>query len=207
MAAFFPDLLEEFLGSDFLLTVCRKFHYEEERLSQLRAVAEKMLPFMRGEAFWERGKFGIENERGIEKKEKAFKYEAVVMSLGGGIDALQETYHKEGLLTESYMLEALADELLLQGCKAYNCYMEENGGYYVAGYHFPGSGGSFPLETLPELLKGFEHTGHKLTCNKAFCMSPQKSVAFVAELTKDRKARCGSICADCDNKDCPNRAD
>lgn len=202
MSLFFPDLLEDFLSPDFLVNVCRKFHYGEEQITELRAVAEEMLPWMHREAFWERRKSGVMD--GQQAGAANGTYEDVVMSLGSGLDRLQEGYQEKGLLSESYMLEALASGLLLAGYGAYNRYVEENRDCHVARYHFPGGEEGFPLEMVSVLLKGFSGP---VVCNGAFCMIPKKSVVFVAELTQDMQIRCGGICAGCHNVQCPNRVE
>ena len=149
MADFFPDLLERFLGEAFLKGVCRKYHYGEGQEVELRAVAEEMLPLMQREAFWESRESGSFN--GKQKETKGATYEDVIMSLGSSLDSLQESYHERELLSESYMLEALASELLLMGYGAYNRYVREKRNWHVARYHFPGSEENFPLKMVPEL--------------------------------------------------------
>ena len=202
MADFFPDLLEGFPEKAFLEGVCRKYHYGKAQEVELKAVAEEMLPLIRREAFWESRESGSLN--GKLKETAGAAYEAVIMSLGSSLDSLQESYHAKEQLSESYMLEALASELLLVGYGAYNRYVKEKGNWHVARYHFPGSEENFPLEMVPELLKGFQC---QLTCNAAFCIIPKKSVVFVAELTQNEKIQCESICADCHNMHCPNRVE
>lgn len=198
MEAFFPELLDGFLDRNFIKKVCEKFHYEETDYSELLAVAGKMLPFMRREAFWEVCTPWIWN--GEEKADVV--YEGVVMTLGKGLDCLQENYHKEGMLTESYMLEALTSELLLTGYSAYNRHVREGCGWHVARYHFPGSERSLPLDMLPYMLSRFSI---QVSCNEAFCMLPKKSVVFLAELTQDERVRCEGICVGCGNVNCSNR--
>ncbi len=129
-------------------------------------------------------------------------HEQVVMSLGNGVDCLQERYSERELLSQSYMIEILASELLLQGYAAYNHYIRDNTDWHVARYHFLGSEDDFPLEMLPDLLKEFTPL---ITCNSTFCMLPKKSVAFIAELTQDEKVKCRGICVGCDNLNCSNR--
>ena len=204
MAAFFTDLLDSFAEPVFLEKVRIKFHFGEAQAADLRAVAEEMLPLMRQEAFWERRESRVPEQQGGKKGiyGKEGVYEEVVMSLGSGVDALQESYGRREMLSESYMLETLANELLMQGYAAYNRYLAEHADWHVAVYHFPGSGEGFPLEMLPGLLEGY---GPRITCNAAFCISPKKSVAFVAELTQDEKIRCAGICAGCSQIRCPNR--
>ena len=202
MADFFPDLLGRFLGEAFLKGVCRKYHYREGQEVELRAVAEEMLPLMQREAFWESRESGSFN--GKQKETAGAAYEDVIMSLGSSLDSLQESYHEKEQLSESYMLEALASELLLMGYGAYNRYVREKRNWHVARYHFPGSEENFPLKMVPELLKGFQY---QITCNTAFCIIPKKSVVFVAELTRDEQIQCESICAGCHNVQCPNRVE
>ena len=198
MQAFFPELLDSFLDRDFIKKVSEKFHYGEIYLSELQAVAGEMLPLMRQEAFW---KVCAPWVWDCEGKTDAV-YEGVVMTLGKELDCLQESYHKEGMLTESYMLEALASELLLHGYKAYNRYVREVEGWHVARYHFPGSEKSLPLEILPHMLSRFSV---QVSCNEAFCIMPKKSVVFLAELTQDEQVKCEGICVGCGNVRCSNR--
>lgn len=199
MAAFFEELLDAFLEADFLRTVQKKFHYGEEQFRVLAAVAEEMLPIMRKEAFWTKGKAhcSITNPG-----ESALVYEDVVMSLGKGVDELQETYSNKGMLLESYMVETLTSELLRQGYAAYNKCVEAEGIWHVARYHFLGSEEGFPLERLPNLL---ENLTNQVSCNLCFYMEPKKSVAFVAELTQDQTVQCEGICVGCGRTDCPNK--
>ncbi len=198
MAAFFSDLLDDFLKDHFLRRVLQKFHYRETQWKELYGVAEKMLPLMQKEAFWERGKSCFTEP---SKEHSPVKYEDVVMSLGNGLDDLQENYNKKGLLSEIYMLQNLASELLMLGYSSYNQYISKNMDWHVAKYHFLGSEKEFPLEMLPKLLRRLTP---KITCNEAFCILPKKTVAFVGELTQDEEIHCEGICAGCQSKNCPN---
>ena len=202
MAAFFSEVLDAFLTPDFLEGVRRKFHYGDTKTAAFQAVAQEMLPLMREQAFWDSSAFSLESCQPEESADAV--YERVIMSLGGGLDALQEHYSEEGKLSESYMLEVLASELLLKGYGAYNRYVRENRDRYVARYHFLGSEEAFPLELLPELLEGM---AGRIVCNSAFCLIPKKSVVFVSELTQDTKVQCESICVGCHNLQCPNRTE
>ena len=200
MAAFFSNVLDRFLSPTFLEGVLKKYHYEEAQASEFQVVAEEMLPLMREEAFWER-RVSLEGNK-HQSEECNMMHEKVVMSLGIGVDRLQEKYSKRELLSQSYMIEVLASELLLQGYAAYNHYIRENTDWHVARYHFLGSEEDFPLEMLPDLLKELTPL---ITCNSAFCMLPKKSVAFIAELTQDDKVQCRGICVGCNNLNCSNR--
>lgn len=200
MKDFFPDLLDKFLLPDFLEGVREKFHYGDTQKDEFYAVAKEMLPLMRKEAFWASKEFLLKDSYQPEISDAA--YEQVVMSLGKEIDCLQEQYSEKGMLSQSYMIEVLAGELLMQGYDAYNRYVKEMTDRHVAKYHFLGSEEAFPFEMLPQLLE--ELTG-QVTCTSAFCMSPKKSVAFIAELTRDESVQCKGICVGCNNVRCPNR--
>lgn len=202
MEGFFPELLDEFVSEDFLKKVRVKYHFDEEQAAQIQAAADEMLPKMREEAFWSRQESFSNNE--WQSKDTGTAYENVAMSLGIGVDLLQESYSEKGLLLESYMVEVLASELLMRGYDAYNRYVMEHTAYHVARYHFPGSEEALPLEILPQLLNGLTH---KITCNSAFCMQPKKSVVFISELTQDETVSCKGICVGCSNTACPNRVE
>lgn len=206
MARFFEDLLDAFSDKSFLEKVYKKYHYGEEQLPLLAAVAAEMLPLMRREACWERQEWKVTGQTGGEIGMICPPvFEQVIMTLGAGVDALQEAYLEKGLLSESYMIEALASELLLAGYSAYNRYMAAETAFHVARYYFPGSEENYPLEKLPFLLG---RTKLPVTCNDAYCMQPKKSVVFVAELTEDETVHCQGICVGCRGsagRKCPNR--
>ncbi len=200
MKAFFSDVLDDFLSPVFLEGVRQKFHYGDTQEDEFQKVAEEMLPLMREEAFWEREESFVKNHHQMENGTAI--YENVVMSLGKELDHLQESYSDRGMLSQSYMLEVLASEFLLQGYEAYNRYIRANTDWHVARYHFLGSEEDFPIELLPSLLK---RVAPQITCNSAFYMLPKKSVAFISELTQDVSLQCKGICVGCNNISCSNR--
>lgn len=192
MRAYFADLLEAFISPSFLGAVKKKYHYPEEDFESLCSVAKAMAPLMERDACWEHRLVSV----GLHQEAE------VSMTLGRRIDVLQEQYLSQGLLSESYMMEALASELLLQGYSAYNHVVAEETAYHVKRYHFLGSEENYPVERLRELLERLEMP---VICNEAFCMIPKKSVAFVAELTKEAGVHCQGICVGCHSRNCPNR--
>lgn len=200
MSAFFAEVLDDFIKPAFMEKVRIKYHYEETAKGRLLETAGKMLPLMRREAFWERLEFQTGEWKQAEMPGAA--YERVAMTLGQGLDRLQDEYSRKGCLTECYMTEALASEILTEGYRAYNRYMKENTPWHVARYYFPGSEELFPLKMLPHILKGFSLG---MSCNEACCIQPKKSVVFVAELTGDASVQCEGICVNCRRIHCPNR--
>lgn len=200
MTAFFPELLHAFAKPDFLEKVRKKYHFDEAHRNEIRTVAVEMQSVMRKEAFWETQ--DIPMHKAGRGDNQGTVYENVAMSLGSGVDALQDHYSAEGLLLRSYIVEVLAGELLMRAYEAYNRSVTERTAWHVARYHFPGSEEDFPLEMLPRLLENVEQ---KITCNSAFCMRPKKSVVFIAELTRDMTVHCEGICVGCTNRSCTNR--
>lgn len=202
LTRFFPALLDEFHAARFLENVRRKFHFEEEHADEIRKVAEEMLPVMQKEAFGVSAAYSMRYPG--QRQDADTTYEKAAMSLGKGVDLLQESYSEKGLLMQSYIVETLAGELLMRGYDAYNRSIAAHTDRHVARYHFPGSEEAFPLEILPDLLKDLTQ---EITCNAAYCMIPKKSVVFVSELTRDDTVHCQGICAGCGNSTCPNRTD
>ena len=187
----FGKVIDKCTEEEFLRDVCEKYHYLPEDREQMRQTALSMQSIIEKEAFWQH-----------DFKEKTL-FDNVVISLGEGIDGLQDAYSKKGELTSAYMVEILAGELLLIAYTAYNQYMERTTDYHVARYCFPGSEKEYPLTMLSSILSGLNTP---VICNECYCMIPKQSVAFRALLSKDKSDRCPGICVGCGRKDCPNSA-
>ena len=89
-----------------------KYHYDPEEYPNLKRLAGEMIPCLETEA-----------DGRTEKSKRLFpgdqSFLAVGITLGKGIDALQEKYLQNGFLTESYMIEVLSSELLLEAISLY----------------------------------------------------------------------------------------
>ena len=196
MQPLFSEITALCRDEQFLHGVMKKYHYDPEGYPNLKQLAEQMVPCLETEAGWQ--------DRDLEETfpagERSFL--AVGITLGKGIDALQENYLRDGLLTESYMIEVLSSELLLKSYQAYTKWVAGHRELHVARLHFLGTEGTPGLENLPVLLRELQLP---VTCNEAYCMIPKKSVVFYAELTKDVFTKCAGICLGCGRKDCPNR--
>lgn len=198
---FFESLTESMTKDLFLREFSRKYRYEEPQLPDLAAVAVSMQKSILkdvedGKAGWSCGAIPAGED------DMPDGYLAVCITLGPGIDTLQESYLQQGLLSEAYMVETLASELLLKAYPQWNEWVAGQCALHVRRYHFLGSGEDCPIEVLPRLLKELEVP---VTCTSAYCMLPKKSVAFYAELTTERDVRCEGICAGCKSVGCPNR--
>lgn len=185
------------LTSEFLENVKSRYHYEEKDTEQLKRVASDMVSCLKGQESTYLV-FPGEKCEPKGKKEHAVGFATVVMTLGDKIDLLQERYQKTDRMLESYMVESIGGELLMQGYGQLETWIASRTGYHVAAYHFPGSEDAYPLSMMPELL---ETAGqNKVVCNDGFCLRPKKSVVFLAELTRDEETGCASICDGCSRK-------
>lgn len=193
----FLDILESCTTEEFLGNVCRKYHFTEEQKGELAQMACRMkAPMMEEAAF------------SLKWKEKAGERQPMaqtVMTLGAGVDVLQQSYADEGKLSECYMIEVLGSELLLKAYGEYNHYVADTTEYHVAGYLFLESGREaegLGLEAMEQILAD---SGLDVSCNSAYCILPKKSVVFYARLTKDASAVCPGICRGCGNRECGSR--
>ena len=192
---FFQSVIQSCDSPEFLGEVLRKYHYRDEDAETLRETALRIKESIEQNACWNcRMQITDMNE------ENSFM--EVAMTLGEKIDQLQEQYLQTGLLTEGYMVETLASEILLRGYSAFNQWVSEQTDYAVSRYYFLGSSREYPLSMLPDLL---DHLKLPVTCNQAYCMIPKKSVAFVAALSRNKNTHCQGICVGCSSPDCPNR--
>ena len=183
MQTFFSEITALCRNEQFLHSVMEKYHYDPEEYPNLKRLAGEMIPCLETEAGWQ----DREIKETFPGRDQSFL--AVGITLGKGIDALQEKYLQNGFLTESYMIEVLSSELLLKSYRAYTEWVAVHRNLHVARLHFLGG----EISALP------------VTCNAAYCMIPKKSVVFYAELTKDPFTKCAGICLGCGRRDCPNR--
>ncbi len=190
---FFETLTNRMTKSVFCREVSEKYHYSEAQFSTLKTVSDCMQKQLLQDAGKELAGWSWGG---------LIPLTPVCITLGPGIDSLQEVYLEQGLLSEAYMIEALSAELLLQAYPLWNRLLADRSGMRVRRYHFPGSDESCTLEKLPELLRELQVP---VTCNEAYCLLPRKSVVFYAELTSEPGAVCEGICVGCGSLHCPNR--
>lgn len=190
----FYNLIDNMTSELFLKQVSEKYHYLPKDLPDLLIVAEQMQERILAEASFDVGESREPTEEGLCR--------GVVMTLGDGVDRMQDAYTEAGRLTESFMVEALGNEVLLRAYAVWNHWIEEKTDYHVAKYIFLGNNEAHPLEKLPQFLT---EVSDVVTCNESYFMIPKKSVAFYALLTREDGVRCEGICQSCGRKDCQNR--
>ncbi|MBQ2101741.1 MAG: hypothetical protein II477_11850 [Lachnospiraceae bacterium] len=190
MDKLFKSVVEKCKMAGFAEGVRKKAHYGEDDLELLCEILEKIFECMECAATWS----AKDTDAGLQQE--------VIMTLGAGVDELQETFLAKGEITEAYMVEVLASEILLLAYAEYNQWIKDHTDKTVARYYFLGADSEHLLEDLPSILT---RSGLPVTCTEGYCMLPKKTVAFYAQLTTDHSAVCKGICMGCNRTDCPNR--
>ena len=125
-----------------------------------------------------------------------------VLTLGEGVDRLQDRYRERENMTAAYMAEVISNEILMKSYEAYDRMLAETTDYRVKEFHFPGSEEAYPLSDIGKIL---DMLGAPVQCLTSFCMVPRKSVVFYAELTREKGNVCRSVCQTCEKRSCPYR--
>lgn len=179
------SLCEKDLGN-----MCGRYHFGDAGLPLLRTVYADGIKECRASLF-------------LRLNDREAGTAAVLITLGEGIDRMQDRFMEEGRLSEAYMIECLAMELLN---KAYICteeLLQEACGMWCSAYKFPGC--ELPLVMAAEIVDAFEQK--EVTYNGAYVLIPKKSVAFIMEIQKEKPkaVRENMLCAGCGNKKCIHR--
>ncbi len=182
--------LWECLTDAFLRGVIEKYHYEERDAVLLGRVASDIKICIKDqESFcvsYDERKWPLEREA------------LVTLTLGPGIDLLQERYHSGGLLMESYMLENCSSELLRLGYEKIHRLIVEQTGMYAARVSFFGGEEEYSLNRMAEELK--KRDIKNIACTADYCLRPTKSAAYLVKLCPEETV-VRSICSDCANRD------
>lgn len=192
------NLLEERKVVEMLDHIIKKYHYPEDERETVFSVFYGMRYHILEDAAFSYRLIDLGGGIGAEAEAKA----AVVITLGEGIDRLQNEYLQKDLFVEGFMTEVIAGELLFLCYPVCNQRLKELFGLNVRKYSFLGSTADYPLTLLPDILA---QSGLDLHCNSALYMEPKKSVAFIAELTQEENLICPGICTGCRSENCPNR--
>ncbi|MCF0127963.1 MAG: hypothetical protein HUJ70_05305 [Pseudobutyrivibrio sp.] len=188
----------------FISKVRDKYHFEESQYEEMLMVASDMSKRVRDDV--EKGRAGWTHQLDFlmdQKLHDSANETVVCITLGEGLDRLQEEYREENSLLKEYMVEAIASELLMASYPKWNRQVKDSYNRSVRRYHFWGSEDKYPLEGIPEALR---LTGNPIECNETYCLIPKKSVIFVAELSPvGEEAECAGVCTSCQNTSCDNR--
>jgi hypothetical protein len=163
----------------------------------LQPLYAAMLPVVRARAYY------IWREKDAQIAYE--KYALVLLTLGEGVDALQQVYQDRQCLTEAYMIECLALELLEKAYEEFVKQIQRESGQWAVKIDFLGD--TYPLEWLPKLYSEFDTT--EIVYNEKMVLSPSKSVAFLLPMSETEKKESSlcRICENCSNQSCMFRTE
>lgn len=211
---------------DFIDMVIGRYHFEATDKKQLLDIYQQLQLVITPYAEYRINQYST----GIEMIDRGTAT-AVAMSLGAGVDKLQDRYVREEKLSEAYMIDCLASELLLIMYKEFNASYARFHRRYVDRYVFVGD--QIPASSIQDILnnirgkrKCFEaedknekseevvsDSKHPLEytedimANEYGVLTPSKSVVFYAVLSENPATKCQGICMGCGKADCENRLD
>ena len=191
----FEQLLSRCQQADFIEEAARKNGYGREDLPELSRIA--------GEVVRESGRKGSFTSKLLQEEAEGKRPVTVsVLTLGEGVDRLQDRYRERENMTAAYMAEVISNEILMKSYEAYDRMLAETTDYRVKEFHFPGSEEAYPLSDIGKIL---DMLGAPVQCLKSFCMVPRKSVVFYAELAREKGNACRSVCQTCEKRSRPYR--
>jgi len=186
-------LLSVSLTTEEICQLAERYHFDERELPHIKVLYEAA-----------RSISDIQVHYRLWPELKKGKRAAVcVVTLGAGVDAMQEIYTEASELSDVYILECISAGLLEKAYKEIEQLLFEETGLYVSKYEFPGS--DMPVEEVREILAEFSMEAEEMTvsCNEACMMEPKKSVVYIVGLEEEKRQTC--ICENCTNVNCAHR--
>lgn len=201
------------LSEEDLHRMLERYHYEAKDLSMLRHLYYAIEPVLDGWCYYETDV----SYPFLDLQQQA----AVLVTLGKGVDRIMEAYQESGCIEEAYMLDCIGSELLWSAYGMVQELLWESQGLWQTHMEFPGD--TYPLEAIATVLDhmrmewnkacaadGQEDFFNKIQYNEAYMLSPQKSAVYMVKADKYRPEHQAvtnhSICDNCSNVFCPNRA-
>lgn len=167
------------------------YHFGPDDLTRLRQVGALVEKAAAPVLYWDR-------MPGTEEQAEEI---AAIVTLGAGVDELQDGYMSEERLSESYMAECVGMELLRAAYEQTAERIYASTGKWLSGFAFLGE--RAPLERMEEIFRRLAPEG--VSYNQAYMLTPRKTVAFLTSLRGERRESYCNICADCTNFSCRNR--
>lgn len=180
--------------------ILARYHFEEhdlERLSQVGSlVKEAAAPTMYHGTFVQEAANDGRRNGGLPSERLA-----VIVTLGGGVDELQNRYTQKERLTEGYMVECISMELLRIAYEQAADRIHAHTGKWMSGFEFVGD--AIPFTYMKEIFRLLDP--QEVSYNQAYMLTPKKTVVFLTDLCEERKDSYCHICANCTYLACPNR--
>lgn len=165
----------------------QRYHFRESDLTKLKEIGRITEDAAAPEIFFE----AAEEKKGVP----------VIVTLGIGVDRLQEQYLQEECLTESYMIECVSMALLERAYgHAAECIYAHTG-MWMSGISFLGD--KIPLGSMEEIFQRLNPQG--IVYNQAYMLTPKKTVIFLTDLHAGLGGSVCNVCSGCGNLSCSNR--
>ena len=173
-----------------LKEAAERYHFREEDFSLLDALYQGILPLLQIKAYYQWGRKGTP----IQYEE----YAIVFLTLGDGVDSLQDVYLERKCLSEAYIIECVSLALLSKAYEEFVKQLQRKTGKWAEKIDFLGD--AYPMEMLPDLYKEFGPMD--ITYNESLVLLPAKSVVFLLPVSADKQEGVCNICSHCQNKRC-----
>ena len=183
------EKLKPYIEEDAYAQILSRYHFEKKDEGKIRALTECLFSAAAPVLYY----------APIGPKEQSRL--AVLVTLGAGVDELQDACTKEGRLGESYMVECIAMELLGNAYEQSAERIHDHYGLWIGGFDFLGS--TVPIEEMETLFCILEP--QEVSYNQAYMLTPKKTVAFYTDLTEVRQESYCNQCAACRNTKCAHR--
>lgn len=170
--------------------IIKRYHFRDTDRHSLQALNRALFPLLqiKGYYLW----------KGKAAQDLYEDYAVVFLTLGSGVDDLQDIYLARQCLSEAYMIECITMEILNQAYEVLVKKLQKETGKWAAKIDFLGD--TYPLEMLPKLYEGFEQMD--ITFNEQLVLSPRKSVVFLLPMSEKRMENPCHICENCNNTEC-----
>lgn len=181
--------LEPYIEANAYAQILSRYHFREGDGERIRELTERLLSAAEPVLYYA--------PQGSGESLRL----AVLVTLGAGVDELQDACAEEGRLGESYMVECIAMELL---GNAYEQSAERIYGHYglwIGRFDFIGS--TVPIEEMERLFCILEP--QEVSYNQAYMLTPKKTVAFYTTLMEKRQESYCNQCETCRNTKCAHR--
>lgn len=167
-----------------------RYHFREEDFPLLDAIYQGILPLLQIKAYYQWGEKGTP----IQYEE----YVIVFLTLGDGVDALQDVYLERKCLSEAYIIECVSLAILDKAYEEFVKQLQKKTGKWAEKIDFLGD--TYSMELLPNLYNEFETMD--ITYNESLVLLPTKSVVFLLPMSAEKQEGVCHICSRCQNKRC-----
>lgn len=191
-----------------------RYHYEEKHLNMLMHLYYAIEPAIDGWCCYETEPqfYFLDDEPHV----------SVLVTLGKGIDCIQEAYQETGCIEEAYMLDCIGWELLWVAYGKVRQILQESQGLWQTDMEFIGE--RCPMEEIATVVdymgakwdeiyhaEGQGSFADRIKYNESYLLSPGKSVVYIAKVEKNKPKHQRDIdiqvCDKCGNLSCPNRCE